>query len=108
MPQQRVRRVTLVSDDVAQRPAAARPGLREVPRAFAGVEAAGARFETIEWDRHRGRELAARGLGEKAHRTVVVGERPGWRPGVVNGADRNPRLPLAGQLPGDARAQSVG
>ena len=108
MPQQRVRGVRLVGDDVAQRPPAAGPGLGEIPRAFPGVEAARASLETIERDRHRGREIAARGLGENAHRPVVVGERPGRRPGVVDGADRDPRLPLAGQLPRDARAQGVG
>ena len=48
--EQRVRAVRLIGDDVANRPATAAPGVREIPRSFARVITARPGLEPVKWD----------------------------------------------------------
>ena len=105
--EQGVRGVGLVADDVPEGPAAAGPRIREVPRALARVEPPRPGREVVERDFDRGRQVGARRLGEDANAAVVVLVGAGRRPGVVDRVDRDPRLPLPGELPRDAGPKGV-
>ena len=105
--EQGVSGVGLIAHDVTQRPAAAGPRVGEVPRALARVEAARPGREVVERHVDRRGEVGARRLGQDAHAPVVVLVGAGRRPGVVDRVDRDPRLPLAGELPRHARPQGV-
>jgi hypothetical protein len=84
-----------------------RPRRREVPRALARIEAAGAGREFVERDVDRRGQARARGLGENADAAMVVLERARRGPGVEAGVDRDTGLPLAGQLPRDRGSERV-
>ena len=105
--QQRVGAFRLIRDDVAQRPATAAPGVREIPRPLARIVAALARLQPIERDIDRRREVGAGRLRENAHPAVVMLVGAGRRPGVVGRVDRDPRLALTGELPGHRGPQGV-
>ena len=106
-PSQGVGAFALVRHDIAQCPAAAAPGVREIPGALPGIEPALPRFEAIERDVDRCCEIGARGLGQNAYAAVVVLVRARRCPGVVRRVDRDAGLPLPGQLPGHRGAERV-
>src|SRR2546422_11547573 len=83
------------------------PRIREVPGARARREPARPGREVVERDIDRRREVGARRLGEDADAAVVVLVGAGRRPRVVDGVDRDPRLPLPGELPRDAGPEGV-
>ena len=105
--EQRVRAVRLIGDDVANRPATAAPGVREIPRSFARVITARPGLEPVKWDLDGRGQVGARGFRENSHPAVVMLIGARRRPRVVRRIDRDPGLPLPGQLPRHFRTECV-